>query len=208
MQTESLRPAGGRQRTCRPPTATFRVHRLRELTSTAETHVALVKGEIDAEDAVLVRVHSECLTGDVFGSMPLRLRRPAPQRPWQMIDEEGRGRHPLHLQPGGPGHRTCRTRSRPTRMQDQGADTVEANTRLGFKPDLRDYGIGAQILVDLGVKQIRLHHEQPAEVRRPSSGYGLDDRRARSPSRSSPTRSNAEIPADEEGEDGAYPGKV
>ena len=133
-------------------------------------HVALVKGEWDEDDAVLVRVHSSCLTGDVFGSCRCDCGEQL-EKAMQLIEKEGKGVI-VYMNQEGRGIGLL-NKLKAYKLQEQGLDTVEANLKLGFGMDDRDYGIGAQILRDLGVRKMKLMSNNPRK-RTGLIGYGLE----------------------------------
>ncbi len=147
----------------------FRIIPFRQKSNGLE-HVALIKGTWEKDEPVLVRMHSSCATGDIFGSRRCDCGEQL-HRSMQMIDKEGKGCIIYLLQEGrGIG---LMNKIAAYRLQEQGLDTVDANIHLGFDPDLRDYGVGAQILRDLGVSKVRLITNNPVK-RVGLEGYGLE----------------------------------
>ena len=150
-------------------------------------HLALVKGDIRPDDEVLVRVHSQCLTGDVFGSKRCDCEEQL-HKAMAMVEKEGKGVI-VYMRQEGRGIGLV-NKLRAYCLQDLGRDTVEANEELGFNADMRDYGIGAQILVDLGLHKIRLMTNNPRKIKG-LEGYGIKVTE-RIPIESKPSQENIE----------------
>ena len=147
----------------------FQLHAFRD-TNSGQEHLALVKGTWEKDEPVLVRVHSSCLTGDIFGSCRCDCG-PQLHKAMDMIEEAGKGVI-IYMNQEGRGIGLI-NKLKAYELQEQGYDTMEANVKLGFKPDERDYGIGAQIIRDLGVKKMRLLTNNPTK-RTGLVGYGLE----------------------------------
>ncbi len=147
----------------------FRIIAYRQIT-TNEVHLALVKGSWNENEPVLVRVHSSCVTGDIFGSYRCDCG-PQLHRAMQIVENEGKG-VVLYMNQEGRGIGLV-NKLKAYQLQEQGLDTVEANIHLGFNPDERDYGVGAQILRDLGIRKIKLISNNPAK-RIGLEAYGLE----------------------------------
>jgi len=139
-------------------------------TTTNEEHLALIKGTWAKDEPVLVRVHSSCVTGDIFGSCRCDCG-PQLHHAMDLIEKEGKGVI-VYMQQEGRGIGLL-NKLKAYKLQEQGADTVEANLMLGFDMDARDYGVGAQILHDLGVRKMRLLTNNPRK-RTGLVGYGLE----------------------------------
>ena len=147
----------------------FQLHAFRQITND-QTHLALVKGEWDEDEPILVRVHSSCITGDIFGSCRCDCG-PQLETAMQMVEKEGKGVI-VYMNQEGRGIGLL-NKLKAYKLQEQGRDTVEANEELGFNADTRDYGVGAQILRSLGVNKIKLMSNNPKK-RSGLIGYGLE----------------------------------
>jgi 3,4-dihydroxy 2-butanone 4-phosphate synthase/GTP cyclohydrolase II len=139
-------------------------------TTTGDIHMAMIKGEWEEGEPIMVRVHSSCATGDIFGSCRCDCGRQLHDA-MQMVEKEGKG-VVLYMKQEGRGIGLL-NKLKAYKLQEQGMDTVEANLNLGFSMDQRDYGVGAQILRDLGITKLRLITNNPAK-RSAIQGYGLD----------------------------------
>jgi 3,4-dihydroxy 2-butanone 4-phosphate synthase / GTP cyclohydrolase II len=138
--------------------------------NTGQEHLALVKGEWKLDEPVLVRVHSSCMTGDIFGSCRCDCG-PQLHKAMEMIESEGKGAI-IYMNQEGRGIGMM-NKLKAYKLQEEGYDTLEANLKLGFKGDERDYGIGAQIIRDLGISKMRLMSNNPTK-RTGLIGYGLE----------------------------------
>lgn len=147
----------------------FQLHAFKD-TSNNEDHLVLIKGEWEDDEPILVRVHSSCLTGDIFGSCRCDCG-PQLQKAMEMIEKEGKGVI-VYMNQEGRGIGLV-NKLKAYKLQEEGFDTLEANVKLGFKPDQRDYGIGAQILRNLNVNKMRLMTNNP-QKRTGLIGYGLE----------------------------------
>jgi 3,4-dihydroxy 2-butanone 4-phosphate synthase/GTP cyclohydrolase II len=147
----------------------FNLHAFREI-NTDQEHLALVKGNWEKDEAVLVRVHSSCLTGDIFGSCRCDCG-PQLHKAMELIEKEGKGAI-IYMNQEGRGIGLV-NKLKAYKLQEEGFDTLEANIKLGFKGDERDYGIGAQIIRNLGIKKMRLMSNNPTK-RKGLIGYGLE----------------------------------
>jgi 3,4-dihydroxy 2-butanone 4-phosphate synthase / GTP cyclohydrolase II len=147
----------------------FKLHAFRQITND-QTHLALVKGEWNEDEPLLVRVHSSCITGDIFGSCRCDCG-PQLETAMQMVEKEGKGVI-VYMNQEGRGIGLL-NKLKAYKLQEQGRDTVEANEELGFNADTRDYGVGAQILRSLGVNKIKLMSNNPKK-RSGLIGYGLE----------------------------------
>jgi 3,4-dihydroxy 2-butanone 4-phosphate synthase/GTP cyclohydrolase II len=147
----------------------FDLYAFKEI-NTGQEHLALVKGSWEENEAVLVRVHSSCITGDIFGSCRCDCG-PQLHKAMELIEQEGKGAI-IYMNQEGRGIGLL-NKLKAYKLQEEGLDTLEANLKLGFKGDERDYGIGAQIIRDLGIKKMRLMSNNPTK-RTGLMGYGLE----------------------------------